>query len=140
MTGRLYRSLGIVWLAALGAAAVGSPKPRVDNSVNALMASDAPEVAAYQRFQSQFGSDEIIAVRADGGTPWARYQTIAATTATLAADAAMAAVLSVPALHPESNTLLLDEVFGGPETLAERQNALRSPVVRALGLWSEQAA
>lgn len=136
MTRHLHRGVATVWMVVVTAVAGFAPRPPVDNSVAALLASDAPEVAVYREFQRLFGSDEVVVARVEGATAWARFQVIEAVTATLTADPAIDGVLSVTALHPESTTVILDEVFGGPESLDERAAELSSPLVETLGLWS----
>ena len=127
------------WGVAVGVLVVAGPLPVVDNSVAALLRSDAPAVETYSRFLTQFGSDEIIVAQLSGGEPFDRFRLTAALTSTLAADPSMQGVLSVTALHADLTEVILDEVFGGPETLTERQNELQSPVVAALSLWSSQS-
>ena len=120
--------------------AVLSPRPNVDNSVTALLRADSSAVAQYLRFQQRFGSDEVIVVRLEGGDDFARYRVAATVTATLAEHPSMQGVISVAALHPEVTEVILDEVFGGPATLRERQQELQTPTVEALRLWTTQTA
>ena len=120
--------------------AVAAPRPVVDNSVGALLDVGSPRVAAYRRFQATFGSDELIVARAEGGSPYARYRWAQAVTSTLTAHPSVKGVLSVASLHPEQSTVILDEVFGGPEALADRAAELASPVARKLGLWADDGA
>ena len=124
------------WTAVVVAAAFLAPRPAVDNSIDALLASDAPAVDSYRRFLKRFGSDEVVVARVEGPDALAVFRAVETVTATLTADPSMRGVLSVTSLHPEMTTVILDEVFGGSETLADSTDDLRSPIVRQLGLWA----
>ncbi len=136
----LHWALAIAWSLVVVTMAVVAPRPVVDNSVGALLDARSPRVAAYRRFQTAFGSDELIVARAEGGSPYARLRWTQTVTSTLAAQPSVQGVLSVTSLHPEQATVILDEIFGGPQTLAERADELASPVARKLGLWAADGA
>ena len=136
----LHRGLAVAWSLVLAVFAFALPRPSTDNSVSALLASDSPEIRAYQRFQNRFGSDEIIVVRVEGADRFTRFGIINTITSTLAAEPSMQGVLSVSSLHPEATTVILDDVFGGPSSLSEQEPELRSPLVQRLGLWTDDGA
>ncbi|MEM7676616.1 MAG: MMPL family transporter, partial [Myxococcota bacterium] len=138
--GRALRVAAVTWTLMLLGLAFGAPRPTTDNSVDALLASHSPDVEAYRQFQTTFGSDELVVVRLEGGRPFERFQLSAAVTATLTAAPSMRGVLSVASVHPEITTVILDEVFGGPETLQQRASSLFGPLVDALSLWTDKTA
>ena len=136
----LIHGLALLWTIVVGAIAVIAPRPLTDNAVTALLDSDAPKVREYRQFLTRFGSDDVIVARISGGRAFERYRLAATVTATLAAAPSMRGVLSVSTVHPETTTVILDEVFGGPAELTDRAAELESPIVRALDLWSSNAA
>ncbi len=136
----MIRGLAVGWTLIVVLTAGFAPRPVTDNSVVALMGSDAPRVTAYERFLDRFGSDEIIVARFSGGTPFDRFDLVNTLTATLSADPSVDSILSVTSLHPETTVVILDEVFGGPDELRSRRSELTSPLAQRLGLWTAKSA
>lgn len=60
------RALGVSILAAAAAFALGAPRPVVDNSIEALLETSGAGPQEYRKFQSLFGTDELVLVRLQG--------------------------------------------------------------------------
>ncbi len=118
--------------ALLTLAIVGGRMPPTDNSVVALLASDAPEVSDYLRFRQAFGSDDLTLVQAHGPDRFALLDVVDSIHQALRASPA-AVVLTASTAYPSTLEVLRDPDLE-PDVLERLAARLDGPLNRELGL------
>ncbi len=106
----LRRTAGLAILALVGAFILLAPRPRVDNSVAALLDSTGPLATDYKRYQERFGTDETVLVQIKGTDPALVLEHTKALQAILSASPAIEQVISPLSAHPELCAALCDPV------------------------------
>ncbi|MEZ4431168.1 MAG: MMPL family transporter [bacterium] len=123
----LLTALGCIVLALL-------PRPRLDNSIEAMLVDDSPPALRYAAFKARFGADEVIVVHATASTAEALLPRVAALEATLARDPGVAATLGPATAYADEFALLLDPDLGGFTELPRLAPRFDGPLDPALDL------
>jgi uncharacterized protein len=122
----------------VGAALCLAPRPRIDNSVNALLAAGDEGVAEYTRFQKLFGTDEVIVVRIEHSDLQVLLQNVAELTQLLDEDATIDRVISPSIVYASELDLLTDTELGGIGELPRLTPRFHGPLNRVLHLFEPE--
>lgn len=123
----LLTALGCIVLALL-------PRPRLDNSIDAMLVDDSPIARRYADFKALFGADEVIVLHATAPTLEPLLRRITALETTLAADPGVAATLGPATAYADELSVLLDPDLGGLTELPRLAPRFDGPLDRALAL------
>ena len=127
---------GAALLAATGAFSAFAPLPVTDNSVETLLERGDPAEARWAELRRDFGSDEVILARLEGGELSALLRELERLTNLLEAHPAVLRVLGPRSVHPEAFELLDDPLLGGPGAVPELAWTFDGPLGRELRLFS----
>ncbi len=134
---RIRRNLIIAALLTLGALALCLvPRPRLDNSIGAMLVDDSPRAATYAAFQGRFGADEVVIVQFTAPAKHADrfFQRLARFEARMAAYPEVERTLGPASAYEDEFDLLLDPDMGGMGELPRLAKRFDGPLNRALGL------
>ena len=125
-------------LAAIALALCLVPRPRLDNSIGAMLVDDSPRAATYDVFQQRFGADEVVIVQM---TRPAKYtERLLREAVNLERDLVgfpeVERTLGPATAYADEFDLLFDPDMGGMGELPRLRSRFDGPLNGALGLLS----